>query len=73
VSGTSWRIRIDLAGKTVDSNPAQISGSEISWYDPTDKGHYTLDRKTGDLTVIVASSTGGYFVHDRCGPAHSGD
>jgi len=66
VSGASWQIRIDYSRSTVDSNPARISGAEISWHDPADGGNYTLDRKSGNLTVVVASSTGGYFLHDRC-------
>jgi hypothetical protein len=66
VSGVSWQIRIDYGRSTVDSNPARIGGAEISWHDATDGGNYTLDRKSGNLTVVVASSTGGYFLHDRC-------
>jgi hypothetical protein len=66
VSGASWRIRINFERSTVDANPARISGAKISWHDATDGGNYTLDRKSGNLTVIVASSTGGYFLHDRC-------
>jgi hypothetical protein len=66
VSGAGWQIKINFQDSTVDSNPARISSSEISWHDATDGGNYTLDRKTGDLTVIFASSTGGYFIHDRC-------
>ena len=50
----------------MDANPAQVSDAEISWRDTKDGGNYTLDRKSGDLTVIVASSTGGYFLHDHC-------
>ena len=65
VSGTQWQIRINFEQRTVDSTPARISSSEISWH-ATDGGHYTLDRKTGDLTVVFPSSTGGYFIHDRC-------
>ncbi len=65
-SGASWKISIDYVHYTVDSNPAQIDDAKISWHDPTDGGNYTLDRKSGNLTVIVASSTGGYFLHDRC-------
>jgi len=68
VSGTSWQIKIDFARHTVDSNPARISGTRIVWHDTRDGGNYTLDRQSGDLTVIFASSTGGYFIHDRCGP-----
>jgi hypothetical protein len=62
----SWQIRIDFDRGTVDSNPARISQAKISWHDGTDRGNYTLDRKSGDLTVVLASSTGGYFLHDHC-------
>ena len=68
VSGFSWQIRINFEQGTVDSNPARISSTQISWHDGTDGGNYTLDRKSGSLTVIFASSTGGYFLHDRCSP-----
>ena len=68
VSQFTWQIKIDFAASTVDSNPARISSAEISWHDATDGGNYTLDRKSGALTVTVASSTGGYFIHDRCSP-----
>ena len=68
VSHVSWQIHIDFAGSRVDSNPASIGDAKITWHDRTDGGNYTLDRKSGDLTVIVASSTGGYFLHDRCAP-----
>ncbi len=66
VSGARWRITIDFAKSTVDSNPARISSAQIIWHDARDGGNYTLDRKSGRLTVIVASSTGGYFLHDQC-------
>ena len=65
-SGVSWQINIDYNQRTVDANPAQISDGKIWWHDAKDGGNYTLDRKSGDLTVIVASSTGGYFIYDRC-------
>jgi hypothetical protein len=67
-SGAGWQIKINFHASTVDSNPARISSSTISWHDPTDGGNYSLDRSTGDLTVVIASSTGGYFIHDRCRP-----
>lgn len=70
VSGTSWQIRIDYDQSTVDSNPARIRDATISWHDAKDGGNYTLDRKSGNLTVIVASSTGGSFLYDRCRPEH---
>jgi hypothetical protein len=65
-SGTNWQIRIDYDKATVDANPARISDAEISWHEPADGGNYTLDRKSEKLTVIVASSTGGYFLYHRC-------
>ena len=65
-SGTQWQIRIDFARSTVDTYPASITEGKISWRDPSDRGNYTLDRKSGNLTVVVASSTGGYFLYDRC-------
>lgn len=65
-SGATWEINIDYHRATVDDNPASISTSEISWQDHRDRWNYTLDRKTGALTVIVASSTGGYMQFDRC-------
>jgi hypothetical protein len=65
-SGASWQIKIDYDRRTVDSNPARIGDAEISWHDQTDGGNYTLDRKSGKLTVIIASSTAGHFLYDRC-------
>lgn len=65
-SGTTWEINIDYNHATVDDNPARISDSEISWRDRKDQWNYTLDRKTGKLTSIVASSTGGYMQFYRC-------
>ena len=65
-SGTSWQIQIDYDRGTVDSNPARIGDGTISWHDVSDGGNYTLDRKSGDLTVVVASATGGYFLYHHC-------
>jgi hypothetical protein len=66
VSGVSWQIMIDYRRATVDSNPAEFKRAEISWFNPKDGGNYALNRKSGDLTARVASSTGGYFRHSRC-------
>jgi len=66
VSGATWQVRIDYDESTVDSYPARIRDATISWHDAKDGGNYTLDRKSGNLTVIVASSTGGSFFYDRC-------
>jgi hypothetical protein len=65
-SGASWQIAIDYDLKTVDSNPAMIDEAEISWRDAKDGWRYTLDRKSGALTVVLASATGGNFLHDQC-------
>jgi hypothetical protein len=65
-SGAHWQIRIDYERSTVDSYPARITEGKISWHDNSDGGNYTLDRKSGNLTVVVASSTGGYFLYDHC-------
>jgi hypothetical protein len=66
VSGTSWQIMVDYRKQTVDTIPAKITSTGISWFDPRDLSDYTLDRKTGALTAGVASSTGGYFRRARC-------
>ena len=68
-SGATWQIRINLGRSTVDANAARISDTAISWHDAKDGGNYTLDRRSGKLTVVVASSTGGYFLYDRCAVA----
>jgi len=65
-NGMSWQVLIDYRKPTVDSYPAQITRSGISWFDPKDGSNYTFDRKSGDLTANVASSTGGYFRRARC-------
>ena len=65
-SGASWQIKIDYDRSTVDSNPARISDAEISWRDAKDGWYYRLDRKSGNLTVTLASATGGNFLYDRC-------
>jgi hypothetical protein len=65
-SGASWQIAIDYDLKTVDANPALIDEVEISWRDAKDGWRYTLDRKSGKLTVVLASATGGNFLYDNC-------
>ena len=68
-SGASFQIRIDYDRSTVDTNPAEISDGKISWRDEN-RWNYTLDRKSGKLTIILASSTGGSFLYDRCKLEH---
>ncbi|HLW90658.1 MAG TPA: hypothetical protein VKS78_05065 [Roseiarcus sp.] len=66
VSGFRWQIAIDYDRSTVDSNPARITETDISWRDQKDGWNYTLDRKSGKLTVVLASATGGNFLYDDC-------
>jgi hypothetical protein len=65
ISGASWQISIDYDHSTVDSIPASISDAVISWH-TGDGQNFKLDRKSGDLTVTLASSTGGSFLYDSC-------
>src|SRR5579871_4035775 len=65
-SGHQWQLKIDYDHATADAYPTQISDAQISWKDASDGGNYTLDRKSGELTAVFASSTGGYFLHHRC-------
>jgi len=64
-SGASFQIKIDYDRSTVDTNPAKINDREISWRDEN-RWTYTLDRTSGNLTIVLASSTGGSFLYDRC-------
>src|SRR5262245_36559328 len=65
-SGATWQIRIDYDKRTVDSFPATISKLEINWQDPQHGGYYSLDRRSGELIVRFASSTGGFSLRDTC-------
>ena len=64
-SGATWQIHIDYERRTVDSNPAVISDAIIEWQE-SNGWKYSLDRKFGKLTVVLASSTGGNFLYDQC-------
>ena len=64
-SGATWQIHINYDHRTVDSNPAVITDAVIEWKE-SNGWKYTLDRKIGKLTVVLASSTGGNFIHDEC-------
>jgi hypothetical protein len=68
-SGAQWAIVVDYARRLADSFPAEITGGRITWHDTKHGGYYSLDRASGALTVRFASSTGGYFLHDKCGIA----
>ena len=65
-SGATWQIKIDYDHATVDSNPARISDSEISWREAPAAGITGSTVRSGKLTVILASATGGNFLYDRC-------
>ena len=71
-SGANWEIKVDYDRNLVDSFPAAISDRWISWDDAVNGGHYDLDRATGALTVRNASSTGGYFLYDKCRTTKAG-
>jgi hypothetical protein len=66
VSGAQWNVTIDFDHATADSYPAAITRRQIYWHNTADQGFYSLDRNTGDLTILRASSTGGYEQHVRC-------
>ena len=65
-SGASWMVSVDDQKRTVDGTPADITASRISWRDPASGGLYDLDRKSGALTFVNPSSTGGYMLFHRC-------
>ena len=65
-SGATWQISVDYDHSTVDANPASISTGKIKWRDAKDGWNYTLDLTSGDLTVILASATGGNMLFDKC-------
>ena len=64
-SGATWDIPVDLPQGTVDQVPARVTDARISWKDKT-LHYYDFDRRTGALDMHVASSTGGFYLTDRC-------
>jgi len=67
-SGYAWTVRIDEAHGRIDGLPAEIGARRLRWRDASDGTVYELDRGSGELNVIRASSTGGYILTDRCRP-----
>lgn len=65
-SGASWRITIDYDHGTVDGDPASFTETKISWREASTGWRYSLDRQSGNLTVVLASATGGNFLYDHC-------
>lgn len=66
-SGANWSIDVDLEHGVVNSRPARITDSWISWRDPK-AGIFEFERATGKLQLRAASSTGGFFLHYTCQP-----
>ncbi len=64
-SGATWDIPVDLAHGTVDQVPARITPRIIAWKDST-LHYWEFHRATGALDMHVASSTGGFYLTDRC-------
>lgn len=65
-SGATWDVAIDSNRRTADSFPADITDRAIQWRDLARGGRYEFDRSSGELTVVYASSTGGFFLKDKC-------
>jgi hypothetical protein len=65
-SGARWQVTIDYQKSTVDSYPADITRSAISWFDPRDGGYNSIDRASGELVTALGSSTGGWLRHNHC-------
>jgi hypothetical protein len=65
-SGATRDIAIDQTRRTADSFPATITDKTIRWHDAAHGGNYELDRNSGQLTVVYASSTGGFFLRNNC-------
>jgi hypothetical protein len=66
-NGTNWSIVVDTEHALVDSRPATVSDTWISWHNPNG-GMFELERATGKLQLRAASSTGGYFLYYACKP-----
>ncbi len=67
-SGARWTLHVDFDHGTVDGYPASVGPREISWHDTQDQSFYSLDRATGDLKMVRASSLGGWELHAVCHP-----
>jgi hypothetical protein len=65
-NGFAWTVRLDPAARAVDGWPARFEARRISWRNSADGGAYELDRASGALTIVRASSTGGYMSFDSC-------
>jgi hypothetical protein len=70
-NGFAWTFRLNAAAGTVDDLPARFGKERISWRDHADGGFYELELASGALTIVRASSTGGYTSSDRCAVATS--
>jgi len=66
VSGATWDMPIDFENNTANSFPATFTDNSIDWHDVSHGGHYSFDRVSGGLTVIYASSMGGFSLKLTC-------
>jgi hypothetical protein len=69
-NGFAWTLRLSQAAGTVDGWPARFGAERISWRDGANSG-YELELANGALTIVRASSTGGYMSFDRCAASPS--
>ncbi|MFZ0495728.1 MAG: hypothetical protein WBE85_15170 [Methylocella sp.] len=59
-SKSAWQVNVDHDRGTADSFPAKNSDSQIAWHGTLHGGYYYLNRASGALTFLNASSTGGH-------------
>ena len=55
VSSTTWTLTLDLAARTANGHPANVSDQEVTWYNPLNGSHNTLNRVSGFLTTSNAA------------------
>jgi hypothetical protein len=63
-NGFAWTLRLSQTAGTVDGWPARFGTERIFWRDSN--SGYELELANGALTIVRASSTGGYTSFDRC-------
>lgn len=66
-NGANWLVLVDPEHRLVDSLPATISDTTITWRN-TKGGTYRFERATGTLQLSAPSTTGGYFLYYTCKP-----
>ncbi len=66
LAGLAAALVIGIAAPAVSAEALHVSDAKIAWRDANDGWRYTLDLKSGDLTVVLASSVGGNMYFHRC-------